>query len=257
MNINFYKTNYVFRRSLICVLLLLAAPVFAMECGDLQLYSDRSSGIQVQGNNCTDSSFLSEGARINVASKGRLWVRSIQDSNNAYQMICQNSGSGSVNLEFSGTTPPFLNLASLTNCQGWANNKLSCSGSQAEKSALYCVLSRKRIKAAGEKKIERTTSVKMRDITQMLKAKKEIAEQRNQTVIDDIAPELKICKDLYQIAGKVEVDWTVENNQAQETINIISPEKNDQGVLSECVESVITTFSYPGINRKTSFNMTL
>ncbi len=237
-------------------LLLLTGHVNASECGVLQLQNNRSSGISVINNKCTESSDISIGTVFELSGKGRLWLKSIPSEfmRSAFQMICLNRTGNLLQLEFSDMLSPWLSQAKLNNCSGWIDNKLSCDGSMGKKKGLYCVLSFVQpLTGSQSKQIERTTSVKMRDIKKIIQIKGSFGTLDKQQMIAVIEPELRLCKKLYQATQGIKATWSVVAAEVTEiSVNLTGDTNNH--VLSECVETVIKSFSFPGVSEKVVFN---
>lgn len=242
--------------SLSSFLFLSSTTTNASECGILQLQNNRSSGVTVKGNDCSNPSAISSGSIFELSSKGRLWLKSnpTEASNSNFQLICQNKTKSSIQLEFSDTQSPWLNQSTLNNCSGWANNKLTCDGNNGEKKGLYCVLSIAKSTNKKSTQVERTTSVKMRSLISYVNTENPANDITKQEILATIIPELKLCKDLNQYTMDAEISWNVEPSTAKQNINIISTSGLSTASLSECVKTVVRTFSYPSFSGKTSFN---
>ncbi len=238
--------------------LLLTSHVNASECGVLQLQNNRSSGVSVIKNKCTESPDISIGTVFELSGKGRLWLKSIPSEfmSPEFQMICQNRTGNILQLEFSDMLSPWLSQAKLNNCSGWIDNKLSCEGPIGKKRGLYCVLSFVQpLTGSQSKQIERTTSVKMRDIKKMIQGKGSFETIDKQQMIAVIEPELRLCKKLNRTTQGINATWSVHAAEVTEiSVNLIGDTNDD--VLSECVETVIKTFSFPNASEKVIFNST-
>jgi len=253
-DMSFYRKQ-IYIICFISVSLLFSGYVRASECGVMQLEKNRSSGVTVLANNCTEPPYISIGTVFSLSAKGRLWLKSnpssFQDSE--FQMICQNRTGNTLQLEFSEIFTPWLSQTKLNNCSGWINNKLSCEGPQGEKNGMYCVLSIiKPFVGNQSARVERTTSVKMRDINLLLQAQnKDVSIDKNK-ILESIKAEIKLCKKLNGITENSEASWSVLGTEV-ENLEINS---NNDPVLSECVETVITTFLYPVFSEKVIFKST-
>ena len=235
-------------------LFLFSATTQAAECGILQLQNNRSSGVTVKENGCSKPSDISSGSIFDLSSKGRLWLKSkpseTEANNSNFQLICQNKTTDAIQLEFSDTQSPWLNQSKLNNCSGWAKNKLTCDGNNGEKNGLYCVLSIAKSAKKSSNHVERTTSVKMRSLIPFINTEK-IGKQE---ILAEIIPELKLCKDLNQYTKDAEISWNVEPNPENQNIDIVSTSGLATAAFSDCVKTVIKTFSYPTLSEKTTFN---
>ncbi len=237
-------------------LFLSSTAINAAECGILKLQSNRSSGVTVQKNDCSELPAVSSNSIFELSPKGRLWLKSneVKANNADFQLICQNKTADSIQIEFSASQSPWLNHSKLNNCSGWTNNKLTCDGNKGEKRGLYCVLSLAKV-AKKSTQVERTTSVKMRGLNSFIETK-DIDKHTSQQILAEINPELKLCKELNQYTMDAKISWNVEQNSGKQNINIISTSGLNTASLSECVKTVISTFSYPQLSKKISFNST-
>lgn len=248
---SFYRKQF-YILCFISVSLLFSGHVRASECGVMQLEKNRSSGVTMLSNNCTEPPYISIGTIFNLSAKGRLWLKSNSSSfqDSEFQMICQNRTGNTLQLEFSEIFTPWLSQTKLNNCTGWINNKLSCEGPQGEKNGVFCVLSIfKPFVGDQSAKVERTTSVKMRDINVLLQSQNKAVPIDKNTILESIKAEIQLCKKLNGITANSEASWSVLGTEV-ESLEINS--KNDP-VLSECIETVITTFGYPAFSEEVIF----
>ena len=156
--------------SVVNLCLLTSFHVQAGDCRAIYKQETHSSGVTVKENNCSQSPYLSTKSVIELAPKGRLWLKSIASEyvKSSFQLICQNELEHSVQLEFSDMLSPWLNVSKLGHCSGWVNHKLNCKITKSGQKGLYCVLSQLKektmIKPASP---ERTTSLRMREIKKL------------------------------------------------------------------------------------------
>ncbi len=238
-----------------CILLIVTGYAHAEECGVLRFQSNRSSGISINGNDCKTLPNIALGTVFDVAGKGRLWLKS-HSSGSAFQMICQNRTANVIQLEFSDMLTPWLNQAKLKNCSGWIENRLSCDGLLGEKNGLYCVLSFfKSMNGSKEAKIERTTSVKMRAIELSSEPKKLLSKADKKKLLAAINPELKMCKQLHKMKNYIQFSWVVDQSTEKKEIHILSSIGLRHQALSECVQTVVSTFPYPRFQGQETFNL--
>ena len=238
--------------------ILASINVNATECGVLQLQSNRSSGVNIKTNKCKEPSFIAVGTVLDLSAKGRLWLKSTSATNTMpeFHMICQNRTEQSVQLEFSGALSPWLNLSKLKDCSHWVDNKLNCAGPNGEKNGVQCVLSFfKSYKGNKSQKIERTTSVKMRGITFPSQSKPSFVPVDKNIIIESIKPELKLCKKLNENNQRSRIAWIVDQNDDQIEIDIISTEGISYFGFFDCIQTVISTFSYPSFSKKAEFSV--
>ncbi len=245
----------------ICVisfLLLSSSPINATECGILQLKINRSSGINILKNACSKLPDVSSGSIFDLSPKGRLWLTSNtpKHSTASFQLICQNRTEYSLQIEFSDTQEsPFLDQTRLNNCSGWTNKKLACNGSHGEQKGLYCILSMTKAAHKNSGKVERTTSVKMRGLNSFINAENTQNASNKQQILAAIRSDLQLCKALNQHTEVTKISWDVEQNAANKII-ITSPSGLQNNSLSECVKTVVNTFTYPPLSQKTTFSST-
>lgn len=239
-------------------ILLVSINVRAIECGVLQLQANRSSGVSIKTNKCKEISSIAIGAVLYLSAKGRLWLKSTSELATVpeFQMICQNRTKHLVQLEFSDMLSPWLNQSKLGVCSGWVNNKLSCAAQNNEKAVVQCVLSFfKSYSGYKLQQMERTTSVKMRDIKNLIKPKSAFVPIDKKSIIEAIKPELKLCKKLNGIKQQSKMAWVVDQNDDHIEIDIISAAGINYYGLFECVQTVISTFPYPTFSEKVDLSI--
>jgi len=242
----------------ICLIssLLLSFNAGASECGVLQLQNNRSSGVAVKSNKCNGLPNISIGTVFDLSARGRLWLKSnsAADAPHEFQMICQNRTTQTIQLAFSDPFLPWLSQARLKNCSNWVNNKLSCDGNNGEKSGVYCVLAF--IKPVSKDKagqIERTSSVKMRDISQLFEADSQYDSFDKQQLVETLVSELKLCKSLSNVSKDMQINWVVQQARVK-TFKVMTASVQNNQALSECIQAVISTTSYPRFSKEVSFN---
>ena len=232
--------------------LLASLNVNAGECRGLYVKDSKSSGMIVKKNNCLDSPHLSEGSVIELAPKGRLWLKSIasHETSTRFQLICQNRSNQLLQLEFSDNASPWLNLSKLNGCHNWTDNKLNCKGKKENELTLYCVLPPVPEKtAANAVTIERGTSVKMRSFDD---AKPSINfDEKKMLVI--VNAELQVCKQLNQTTQALAISWIVD---IESKISVDWGDVTINSGLSSCTKAVVTTFPYPKFSKTMVFNTT-
>lgn len=231
--------------------------VYASECGVMLLQDNRSNGVSISENKCTQPTDIAIGTKIDLSSNGRLWLKSSQDPSigKHFQLICQNQTDRSLQLDFSGFLTPWLNLSVLNECTGWVNNQLRCEGKSSQNGGFFCVLAFEKASSstlADSSSIERSTSVKVRgfgdDPDQPFDKSQLLAE---------ISNDLALCKQLNQHASGLSIRWSVDANKSVSNFNI-SPDTTSAGnALSECIQTVVSTFNYPGFNKAETFEISL
>ncbi len=224
----------------------------ASECGVLQLQSNRSSGIRVKSNKCSELPYISVGTVFELAPQGRLWLKPTAPEHErlSFQMICQNRTEHLIQLEFSNPLSPWLSLAKLKNCSGWVDNKLSCDGNKGQKHGIYCVTAFLKPALSNSEKTQRTSSVKMRTPTQGVGSNLYFDKQK---LLAALKPELQLCKQVNEISQDIRVNWIVQMTKVK-MFQVIAPEMPNKYGLSECMEAVVTAIPYPLFSRTVSFN---
>lgn len=242
--------------SSLSIFLLLSFNANSSECGVMQLKTNRSSGITVTANKCTEQSYVSMGTVFNLSSKGRLWLSSNpqEGADTEFQMICQNRSKNDFRLEFSDLASPWLSQESLKNCTGWVKNRLQCDGSNGEKNGVMCVLNITKVNKSNQlKRVQRTTSVKMRAITQLIRSEPVTVVIDKTKIIDTLTPEINLCKKLYQSDQMLTVNWAVQEAKAKNIKIMLSDKQSASKPLESCVKMVVETTSYPDFSEKTTF----
>ncbi len=253
MNFYFKNIRRLIRFCFINFLILFGFNVVASECGVFQLQNNRSSGISVKANKCSELPYISKGTVFDLAARGRLWLKSnsTELEGQGFQMICQNRTGQVIQLEFSDPLSPWLSLAKLKNCQGWTNNKLSCDGNNAEKKGVNCVFTflKPALNNSAEQ-IQRTSSVKMRDLNQLVTS---VTHFDKPQLLESLKPELTLCKQVNEITQDIRVNWVVQMTKVK-MFELMSPKVQQNDALSGCIEAVIKTTTYPMFSRKESFD---
>lgn len=230
--------------------------VYASECGVMLLQDNRSNGVSISENKCPQSSYIAIGAKIDLSSNGRLWLKSSQDPviGKHFQLICQNQTDRSLQLDFSGFLTPWLNLSALNECSGWINNQLRCEGKSGQRDGFFCVLAFEKAGSAlaDSSNIERSTSVKVRGFGD------NPAEPFDKSqLLAEIGNDLALCQQLNQHDTGLNIRWSVNANKSVSNFNI-SPETQSTGnTLSECIQTVVSTFNYPDFNKAETFEISL
>jgi|GEM_PF-1526167 len=236
--------------------LLLSFNATAAECGVLQLQNNRSSGVSVSSNKCNKQSNISIGTVFDLSARGRLWLKSLETgyADHEFQMICQNRTAKTVQLAFTESFLPWLSIANLNNCSGWIDHKLSCDGNSGEKDGIHCVLAF--IKPGERSKtehIERTSSVKMRDVSQLFEADNSGYDAFDkQQFVETLVSELKLCKKLVGFSQDVSINWVVQMAEVK-MLNVLTPWAQNNETFSACIGAVISTTAYPRFSKEVSF----
>jgi len=232
--------------------LLTTINVSASECGIFNFQENKSSGVFINENKCSELPYISQGTIVELLPKARLWLKSIpseKDGSN-FQMICQNRSDSIIKLEFSEQQSPWLNWSKMKSCKGWVEDKLNCEGDgdKDEKLGIYCVKASIK-KSSGEGRsdqVERTTSIKLRGF-------KASAGVDKKQVLKLLKPELKLCKKLNQVSQTMEIKWTVMPDNKVNEIQVNQTGEIVNNGLSACAEAVISAFMYPDFSKKEVF----
>ncbi len=250
--------KYIKQTALITIInaILFSFTASASDCGVLKLQNNRSSGVSVRANQCAEPPNIAIGTVFDLSAQGRLWLKASASkySKHEFQMICQNRTGQTMSLEFSEPFLPWLSFTKMKNCSGWVDNKLSCEGHNGEQKGLYCVLAFIQpniVNEAGQ--IERTSSVKMRDISRLFESEEKYKSFDKQKLVDTLVSELRLCKNLSNVDQEVRVEWIVQKAEVTK-FNVLTAALQNNMVFSECVKSVISTTPYPMFSREVSFN---
>jgi hypothetical protein len=197
---------------------LVASTVMAAECGQAKLVEAGSAGVNVLKNTCQQQSRITLGTVLELPSGSRMWLKfDPSTTGESFQLICQNKSAGIVTVNITSNTAPWIKAEGLQNCEQWKANKLSCDGSNGEKSSFFCASASAKPAPSDTREVrpelttsvtsskakpEMTTSVKMRGIT--IPTIVPVDE-----VIKSIKPEIELCKSLYNVTEKVDMSWTV------------------------------------------------
>jgi hypothetical protein len=214
----------------------------------------KGSGVTVKRNNCSQPPYLSVGTVMELAPKGRLWLKSTPSEyvNSRFQLICQNRSSDSLQVEFSGMLSPWLSVPTL--CGSWVDNTLNCKAANGGQKGLYCVLSPLNERRASQSADPtRTTSVKMRELGGELRSSTGAVINFTQQKLDLIKSELYLCKSLNQIAAMDTMEWTVST---EGEVNVIKASGMTNHALLACYKAVVTTFPYPIFAKQMTFKST-
>lgn len=224
--------------------------VGASECGIFNFQENKSSGVFINENKCSELPYISQGTIVELLPRARLWLKSIpsEEDGSNFQMICQNRSESIIKLEFSEQQTPWFNLSKMTNCKGWVADKLSCDGDKDGKLGVYCVkaLIKKKSGGSGSGQVERTTSLKLRNL-------KSFAGKEKKQVIELLKPELKLCKQLNQVSHTMEIKWTVMPDNKVNEIQVNQAGEIVNNSLSACAEAVVSAFMYPDFFKKEIF----
>ncbi|MCF6202930.1 MAG: hypothetical protein L3J59_04550 [Methylococcaceae bacterium] len=234
---------------IISIFLLTTINSFALECGIFNYQENKSSGVFINDNKCSELPYISRETVVELLPKARLWLKSIPSKEvSSFQMICQNRSKSIIKLEFSEQQSPWLNLLKMNNCNGWTEDKLSCDGDKDGDLGVYCVkaLIKNKSGESGANTAERITSVELRDV-------KSSAGIEKKQILDLLKPELKLCKKLSQVSQAMEIKWTVMPDNEVNEIQVNQEGKAVNNEVSACMEAAVSAFMYPDFFKKEIF----
>lgn len=206
---------------------LFVANVMAAECGQATLVEAGSAGTNVAKSTCEEKSRLASGSVVELAAGGRMWLKFDPTAKGeSFQLICQNKSTAAVNVNVTGAGAPWIVPQGVKNCAKWTKNKLSCDANEGEKNSFFCALASAKIERSSAAP-EVTTSVKMRKI--LLPVAVPVEE-----IINNIKPEIQLCKALYNVTEKVDMSWSISFG----IIKDLSVNSQNADFIA-CVESVV------------------
>lgn len=221
---------------------LMAGNAIAAECTSLKLTAARNAGVTISDNACKDESKIAIGTKLHVSAGSRLWIKSTDKSGATSQVICQNRSTDAVDVTINSASLPWIKPEGLDKCGSWVSNKLSCDSNDGQKNGFFCALaSSKPLMVASAPKP--TTSFKMRSTLSLLKGRKV------EDIIEDIKPEIELCKNLYDVNTPIKVSWVVSKLGSVEELTL----DNDNSDLSACVASVLKPERHEQSSKETSY----
>lgn len=231
--------------SLSAILILQISNSVASECGTIQYNESKSRKVGINQNKCMDNS-IGIGTQIILPPSARLWLQeSISNEQESHaHLICQNKSLSTIKLVINESKAPWIDVLGLQDCKDWANNKLICTDTRQRSGSLFCVLKTLKDRSTlSAQKIERTTSVTMRQISKPdFKPSQEIVNM----TLNAIGEEVDICRTLFNDTRAVNISWYIDENSAVQNVDIIMEgTKSGDEVLMDCVESVVHAFPYP------------
>ena len=236
---------------LLVLMALLSSIVQAGECGLMQLMENKSRGIDGLSGDCAKPSGLTVGDSIALTPKGRVWLKVAKTATaSGFQMICQNRSEKIVNIKITQAVLPWLAPQGLGECQVLGEKKLNCKSAEGKGGAFVCAIAALKSPTSGKtKKIERTSSVKMRSIF-ALQAKIQSVDTKE--IISQIKPEVELCRSLYPTDAPINVSWIVGDDARAKSFSIELTGDNLHQELSDCIESVVITVPAMGIEKDTA-----
>lgn len=241
-------------KNIVLMLFLFSMNLQAAECTVLQYLQNKSQGVEIGNNTCTEANQLAIGTQFSLLPGARLWLRSnLQtETQRQAQIICQNQANHNVSIEVSSLFLPWIKAQSLEQCSSWSHNKLTCEDNNGNKNAFFCMAaSIKRPNFRQAQKPERSTSVVMRKIYVA-----ETGYAYFKEVIDFITPEVDLCKQLYTGKGQFKVQWDVNAYGRVEQISVNYKQQTNNPRLYECVKTVVEQFEYPLMSKSSTFSHT-
>ncbi|CCE21750.1 hypothetical protein [Methylotuvimicrobium alcaliphilum] len=236
----------------VAFLVLTGLEVPASECSNIQYLDAKSQGIEVVNDRCAKGNEVGLGTVFKLSPDARLWIKSLPkpETDADFQLVCQNGSSAPLEVTVSSLFLPWITPTDLKNCTGWVDHKLKCDGVHGGSNAFFCAIAAiKRSETAGSGQLAMSTSVKMRNYS----------DHERQAGIDEIfeaiEPEVGLCRNLFQVDGKITVHWTVDSMGRAESVMLSSIESED-GRFSNCVEAVIKDYRYPATRTGQKFTRT-
>ncbi len=232
--------KYWVTKVIMIAVLLFQNSLYAAECEYLQFLKNKSPGTQILSNNCQVSSGLSIGSQLELVAGARVWLKAFYDKENDQQLICQNRSQVAVHLKIISTTMPWIQVENIKQCQNWVKNRLNCTVTQQQK--FFCISGIIKKPSYFSKRQERTTSILMRSIS-VDKQNKNLKDLSYiEKVVNDMRPEIDLCRHLLQAQSRVELIWNV-NISGQAVDVFILTEGQDE--ISSCIKDVVANYLYP------------
>lgn len=232
--------------SLSIILALQMSSSMAADCGAIQYNKAKSRNVSISQNECLDN-IIGIGTQVALLPSARLWLQeSKSNQQDSYvHLICQNKSLSTIKLAIVKFNAPWIDVKGRQNCKAWNNNKLICTDTKKKSGSLFCVLKTlKNRLTLDTQEIERTTSVTMRSLRPNLVEPSQ--EVINMTLIA-IGEEVDICRTIHNDTRAVSTSWFINANSTVKNVNIIlEGTKSSDNLLTDCIESVVTAFPYPG-----------
>lgn len=239
------------------VMACVMASVHASECEVMQFLKDKSQAIQIQKNSCINDDKVSLGADFIVAPGGRLWLKVDATENTDFQLICQNRGATTVTVKYFSPFLPWVKPESVGHCGAWVDNKLSCSDKNGAKNSFVCAIAViKRPEYLQLTTLERTTSVKMRNMGQEPYVENGLSVAKPETIKSITAvirSEIKLCRNLFQVPKIINASWILDVSGQVEKLSFSNADAMGKSFMS-CIETVVNSFDYPRFDEKVIFS---
>ena len=216
-------------------------------CGVIEFLESKSTAISITQNSCSDNANLSMGSEIEMLPGSRLWLKSNTQSDSAFQLICQNSSTKSVEFKVAGLLPPGLQVQQSDSCSAWVDNKMSCEDPLSKENNVFCAVAYE--KNADQQSLAETSnslSVKIRSLEPR-------PEFDRKQVLNKIKQEIRLCKIVNQIDQEYEFSWQVNPTGSKNRVNIRFPITKNSNFLN-CVQAVLEYFPYSPHFEPVTFN---
>lgn len=224
--------------------------VNASECGIMLYQKDKSRGVDVLDNSCQSANEIALGTVFELISGGRLWLKSLSapDSDSDFQVICQSRSASSIQVSVSNIFLPWINPKGLKNCSSWVDHHMSCDDVNGSKNSFFCAIALiKRPEFDSAKDIQRTTSIKLRNIKQLKSGAVSVEE-----VLESMNQETRLCRNLYKADQPVKVSWIINKTGTAKNIELKSNKNSDGRQFVDCVLDVVKNFPYPAYSNEVS-----
>jgi len=217
---------------------LLVIQINAEPCHLVDFLEERSSGTSILTSPCQTTSHLGLGSTIKVYPNGRVWLKgsTLSDTHTSIQLICQNNGNTPVLLDISSPLAPWISPRHLVHCNAWSEQYFSCYDNNMESPVFMCALAFIQQNIPGNHSIERTTSVKMRNIE--VEKKTEHIER----IISDIKPEIALCLKLLKLTKN---KWSINAAYHKKIIELVIYQPTINTTLNACLSSIDKSIDYP------------
>ncbi len=217
--------------------------VFAGPCSGIRLESDKSQGVVVLADLCTEADELSLGAVLQIPPRSRVWLKAPASGQQGhYQMVCQNrQTSTAVNMRLQSLRLPWVDLPSVGVCRPWDGKRLACDSRRGEKNAFVCVASLIQV-PLWEEAPALGTSLVLRSPLEPPGSDGEGYPAKK--ILSALQTEARMCRELYGPSEPMVWQWTVSPEGRAREITTASSHPQSSG-LTACIHDVIQSFPYP------------
>ncbi|GEM_PF-5706050 len=212
-------------------------------CSGIRLESDKSQGVVVLADLCTEADELSLGAVLQVPPGSRVWLKAPDSGQQGYyQMVCQNRQTSTViKMRLQSPRLPWIDLQSVGICRPWNGKRLMCDSRQGEKNAFVCVASLIEVPLWEEAPALGTSLVLRSPLEQSGAGEEGYPEKK---IFSALQTEARMCRELYGPSEPMVWQWTVSPEGRAREIATASSHPQSSG-LTACVHDVIQSFRYP------------